>query len=641
MKRSLLLLLFILMICQGYAQVCNGAFGDIAGGTNFGKGTVTYGNPLNAANTGKSFYVARTPDVDGFYTIVKTTLGMSLVTQGNWHQVANHTPNDPDGYMMLINASEEPGIFYQEVIDDLCPNTTYEFSAYVVNVLRIAGSNPSLTFTIENAITHEELKKFDTPEIQRHATPVWEQQSTVFRTPGDVTSVIIKIRNNAPGGNGNDLALDDITFRACGPLITPSIDSSPISTAILCAGESRNFTISAAVAPGVYIVPEYQWQILRNDIWENLNGETTTSFLARFTHAQEGITQYRMLAAEHGSINSTNCRTASAPITITAVGAPHPSVGPNPICTGGTIYFDVLETIGTYEWRNPAGEVFSRIKSPVISNATEAMTGAYSVSVLNGATCLNTAHFGVTVLPELNAGVADSAISTCKENGSVQLKAYGGTTYHWTPATGLSATDIADPFANPTESTTYTVTVGNGTCERSFQVKIRIFENIIANAGEDKTILAGQSTVLNGSTNGNGDHATYIWTPWEGLDDPSKLNPVATPKKDVTYILHAFSNLGCVDSHDEVFVKVIPTLVISNTFSPNGDGINDYWTINGLEADPNVKVRDGQEVYFSKGYKSPWNGKYRGQDLPVGTYYYLITLKSEVKKRTGWLMIVR
>jgi len=64
--------------------------------------------------------------------------------------IVNHTPNDPNGYMMVVNASNSPGIFYQSTVTGLCPGTTYEFSAWIINILRNTGIKPRVKFTIEN-----------------------------------------------------------------------------------------------------------------------------------------------------------------------------------------------------------------------------------------------------------------------------------------------------------------------------------------------------------------------------------------------------------------------------------------------------------------------------------------------------------
>ena len=86
-------------------------------------------------------------------------------------------------------------------------------------------------------------------------------------------------------------------------------------------------------------------------------------------------------------------------------------------------------------------------------------------------------------------------------------------------------------------------------------------------------------------------------------------------------------------------------LIIPNTFTPNGDGINDTWQIQNIENYPNCTVyvfnRYGQKVLSSIGYGVAWDGTYRGSPLPSGTYYYLIDTKTNKKLLSGWIAIVR
>ncbi|MEO7765921.1 MAG: hypothetical protein ABIS01_00800, partial [Ferruginibacter sp.] len=149
---------------------------------------------------------------DGSYTVVTATGGCF---GGHWVTLnEDHTPNDYDGKMLLVNASYNPGLFFVAPLRGLNPGATYQIAAWIVNVCipRYDCTNlmPNLRFTIEN-IGGIQLAKFATGDIPATGTATWLQYTAFFKAPADGATIFLKIENKEEGGCGNDFAMDDIT----------------------------------------------------------------------------------------------------------------------------------------------------------------------------------------------------------------------------------------------------------------------------------------------------------------------------------------------------------------------------------------------------------------------------------------------
>lgn len=164
---------------------------------------------------------------DGYFSYASFTSGCF---NDDWHTITeDHTPGDQDGNMLLINASPEAGMFLSTTIFSLKPGTTYEFGVWLMNVCRISEKCPfpllpNLTIRLQTE-EGQVIAQFHTGDIPRVFNPAWTQHTAMFSTPPKGGNLILSMTNNAPGGCGNDFAVDDITFRECikqTPLITKS-----------------------------------------------------------------------------------------------------------------------------------------------------------------------------------------------------------------------------------------------------------------------------------------------------------------------------------------------------------------------------------------------------------------------------------
>jgi gliding motility-associated-like protein len=193
-----------------------------------------------------------------------------------------------------------------------------------------------------------------------------------------------------------------------------------------------------------------------------------------------------------------------------------------------------------------------------------------------------------------------------------------------------------------THTIRYTFTANNG-CNTFKEQTVTVNPTPNANAGPPSiTILDGGTGLLPASTSST--NVTYLWSPATWLSSSTILQPTTSAIDDITYTLTVTSAKGCKAS-DQIFVKVLKGPRVPNAFSPNGDGINDRWDIEYLDTYPGALIEVfniyGQKVYSSIGYGTPWDGKFKGQTLPVGTYYYIIEPKNGRKPITGYVGIVK
>jgi gliding motility-associated-like protein len=219
------------------------------------------------------------------------------------------------------------------------------------------------------------------------------------------------------------------------------------------------------------------------------------------------------------------------------------------------------------------------------------------------------------------------------EGDTVRLTATGGIAYNWTPPYGLTNAHVSNPLASPSATTRYQVVVTENECfSDTLTQTVTVHPLPVINLGPDKTVMAGTEMTIPAETN----NATSIaWAPPAGLSCTDCTNPVATLNKTITYTATAYNSVGCKAS-DEVTYTVIcdnSVLFMPNTFTPNGDGLNDtYYPIGrGISTIKRFAIynRWGQKLYevlnipAGEG-KYGWDGTFQGIQLRPDVFVYVV-----------------
>lgn len=301
------------------------------------------------------------------------------------------------------------------------------------------------------------------------------------------------------------------------------------------------------------------------------------------------------------TVTPTNCNNNTGTITVNA--------------SGGATPYEYSINGGAYQ----TGNVFSGLAQ-----------NTYTINVRDAAGCSVSSIQAIVTLQNNLTLTVNGNGSICRGATFTPTVVSNGATISWSPATGVSNPNIANPTLSPQATTTYTVTSTLGSCTLQRTFVLSVFEGATANAGPDAILIAGDVYQMPAS----GSAGTYLWTSVPaagGLSATNILNPTASPAATTTYTLRVTSPQGCFAT-DDVTITVIPYCIkVMEAFTPNGDGINEKWLVtNGnclSKATAEVFNRYGAKVFESNDYKNTWDGTYAGKPLADGTYYYVISFK--------------
>jgi hypothetical protein len=372
------------------------------------------------------------------------------------------------------------------------------------------------------------------------------------------------------------------------PIINAGIDGT-----ISCLQNSSGYTIG--VSPTANI--SYSWNPVNGLASSNssstvANPNTTTTYTLNAINLSNGCPSSDLVTVIIDKTPPTV--TAGSDFTKTCISN----------VFGNSIGMSALPNV-TYSWSPSTSLTASNIANPIANPTSTTTYELTATSSVNG--CAATDQVVVSVnqnAPLSNAGSDFTKTCTSNQNGNtIGMNAVAGINYSWLPSTGLTPNNIANPLANPSQTTLFTLTStdpSNG-CTSSDQVLVTVNNSApTAYAGLDATITCSQNT--NGAVIGMPPVSgiTYSWTPNNGLTSSNQSEVIANPNGNTTYSLTATNTSnGCVSS-DAVSVNIdlTPPLVnagndlvicqgeqVSLNGTSNGAQVN--WTPSFLVQNPN------------------------------------------------------
>ncbi|MBL0183215.1 MAG: gliding motility-associated C-terminal domain-containing protein [Chitinophagaceae bacterium] len=346
--------------------------------------------------------------------------------------------------------------------------------------------------------------------------------------------------------------------------------------------------------------------------------------------------------------DTNNCR-ATVTVFVDSLNTVIVNAGNNfSICEGTQKTMAGTSNGTTVLWTPSTGLSNPSILTPV---ANPVISTLYTLTASIGfCKAMSTVTVLVNPAPVANAG-RDTGI--CFGN-NFQLNGSGGTAYIWRPSTYLSSTSIANPvMVQPAPgSITYrlTVTDANGCISLTDDdITISISRQAKLFVGYDTAIAINQPLQLFGVDVFNAGFINYTWSPTYGLNDPFSKNPVAILDRDMIYNVTASNAYGCTAT-DDIKIKVYkgPEIYVPNSFTPNGDGLNDVLRpiVIGMKEFHYFTVYNnyGQMVFTSAVAANGWDGTFKGSKQPVGGYVWMaeaVDYKGNKIQRKGSAVLIR
>jgi gliding motility-associated-like protein len=603
----------------GTANICNGTTDNYAvtfntPGVNFSWSRDTVAGISNAAVSGQTAGIIK----EVLYNTTNVPVNVTYIFNYQTGNCAGTTFNlviTVNPRVVVTSAASDTvcsGSPQNYVITSNVPSATFSWSRAAVNDISNPAVSNQTSQTIDESLTNTSIVALN---VVYSITPM------ANGCPGNPFTYVVRVSPQManPVANSNSPVCQGTTINLSTPPVTNAKYLWTGPNGYTSTVQNPEITNVSASEAGTYSLV---------DIVNGCSSPAATVLVM--------IDQPPVANAGH---DTTVCSTVSS-ITLTGT------------VTGGTST-GIWTSAGTGTF-SPSSNVLNAqyIPSAADTTAGSVILTLSSTSKDNCAISTSTMTIKFGPVDAVNAG-ADQVV--CSQVSSVQLngKIFIGGGVKWsTSGTGtFSPSDMQVnasyiPGAADVKNGSVTLTLlalGAESCNiATSSMAIKLSPPPTVNAGGIRYVLKGNTITLYPTVNEKDIH--YLWSPDVDINNDTLKNPVITGVINRTYTLTVTDSLGCV-AQDTTLINVSPEIKVFNTFTPNGDGTNDYWDITGLIAYPTATVdifdRYGQKVFHSLGYPKPWDGTLDGKKLPVGVYYYIIDVKLYGQLLSGWVTLIR
>jgi gliding motility-associated-like protein len=536
--------------------------------------------------------------------------------------------NTPINWSPLFGCNAAEGGWRVQIYDCISldvgslTNATITFS----NLTSICGSPTSISYTsgaINSAINDNSCSAatasiFQVPVSPNLTTPItinasvsylWTADQAVT-IPGASSSLTPSV-TNIPNGTTNFTLTATISFgtTVCDNSASVAFTNT-CCTAVASAGQDISYCSGGTTVLGATAEPGMTYQWTPSTGLSDANSAqpivTTTN-----TGTAPITTTYTLTVT---NVTDGGCTDADD-VTVTILPNPTVSAGTySPVCEDAPL----VALIGT-----PVGGTFTGtgVSGSNFNPAAGTQTLMYNYTDANGCVGSATATITVHPLPVINAGVD---VTIC-EGQSVTLSGSGGATYQWT---GGVTNNIA--FTPGLGSLNYIVTGtdANG-CIGSDEVSVTVVVPPLASVSAD--VQVGYPVLDVDFTNNSTNALSYFWIfgNSQGLQITTLDGQSMSYSGLGTYVVELTASNGICSDSDTLHILVIPfpdpIIYVPNVFTPNGDGVNEVWTIDTeWVSEMNILIlnRWGNQVAEINGLTDTWNGKSKGNEVTDGVYFY-------------------